>query len=168
MRTLLLLVGILFLVGCGYKPSAHFIKKIFDGPIFVEVVVSPKEPENAATLKDDLHRMVLRRFKGELTDDSNAKNKIVASYGGTSFEPVGYDGNGYITRYKVAVTIAFTLITPKGRFDKAITAYREKDIQGSSQFISTVRTEAIREGMESAIDEFMAFVSAKGALEGGS
>jgi outer membrane lipopolysaccharide assembly protein LptE/RlpB len=168
MRTLLLLVGILFLVGCGYKPSAHYIKNIFDGSIFVDVRVSPKEPENATFLKDELHRMVLRRFKGELTDNSNAKNKIIASYNRTKFEPVGYDGNGYITRYKVTVMIDFTLITPKGRIKKTIVAYREKDIQGSSQFISTVRNEAIREGMEGAIDEFMAFVSAKGALEGGS
>ncbi len=160
--SLILLLGLM--AGCGYKPSAHYIKNLFDDDIYVEVKVSSKEPENATYLKDDLHRMIIRRFKGNVTDKANARNRITASYNATRFDPSGYDKNGYVTRYKVTVVINFTLVTSKGVIRKTISAYKEQDISGSSQFISAVRVEAIRGGMERALDEFLSYVSAQGAL----
>ena len=41
----------------------------------------------------------------------------------------------------------------------------ESDIQASSLTSSALRTEAIREGLEKALDEFLAYVSAKGMLK---
>jgi len=88
MKKILLTLSFILLVGCGYKPSAHYIKNVIDGSIYVSIIVDAKEPENAAYIKDALHQMILTRFKGSLASKETAQNFIVASYEGTSFTPI--------------------------------------------------------------------------------
>jgi len=150
-------------VGCGYKPSAHYIKNIISGSVFVDVKVDPKEPENAAYVKDALHQMILTRFKGSLAPKKEASNLIVASYKGTSFNPVSYS-NGYITRYRAEIKMEFELVTPKGRFVRHIKSEVEENINASSRLSSALRIEAIKRGMAKALDQFLAYASTQGLL----
>ncbi len=58
------------------------------------------------------------------------------------------------------------MLTKEGQIKKDIMAVRvESDIQASSLASSTLRTEAIRKGLQKALDEFLAYVSAKGMLK---
>jgi hypothetical protein len=50
---------------------------------------------------------------------------------------------------------------------KTISSIVESDIQESSLDSSVLRTEAIRIGLGKALDEFLAYVSAKGMLKEG-
>jgi len=164
MKKILLAISLLILVGCGYKPSAHYIKKVFDDTIFVDVRVSRAEPENAVYVKDALHRMVITRFKGKIVPKKEADDILIASYEGTEFSPVSYDSNGYITRYKVTVRMKFEMKTKKSTIKRSISAYVEEDIHASSTLSSSLRILAIRKGMEKALDQFLAFAASKGAL----
>lgn len=141
----------LLLVGCGYKPSAKYIQNIIAGSVYVDVQVDPKEPENAAYIKDALHQMILTRFKGSLAPKEKASNLIIASYEGTSFNPVSYE-NGYITRYRADIKMEFELKTPNGSFKRSIRSEVEENINASSRLSSALRIEAIRLGMSKALD----------------
>ncbi len=152
----------LLLVSCGYKPSSQLIKKTFDDNIYVEVVVDRAEPENAPFIKDELNRLVYTRFKGRVTSKEQAGSTIRISYSGTTFTPLAYE-NGYISRYRSNVHVNFDMNTKKGRIKKNIVAIVESDIQAGSVDSSAVKIEAIRVGMGKALDEFMAYVSAKSA-----
>ncbi|HSR73244.1 MAG TPA: LPS assembly lipoprotein LptE [Sulfurovum sp.] len=163
---LLTLILALLLDGCGYKPSAQAIKSIFSDKIYVEVEVDRVEPENAPFLKDEMNRMVYTRFKGHLVPKEYADTKILISYAGTTFTPLTY-ANGYISRYRATVTVRFDLTTPKGNETKVITAIYESEIKESSLQSMTLRIEAIRKAMEKALDEFLAYASAKGTLSAG-
>ncbi len=163
MKRYITIAIVLFLVGCGYKPSAHYIKNIIDGSVSVEVKVDPKEPENAAYVKDALHQMILTRFKGSIAPKGKASNHIVASYEGTSFNPVSYE-NGYITRYRAEIKMDFELITPNGSFKKDIRSEVEENINASSRLSSALRIEAIKLGMAKALDQFLAYASTQGVL----
>lgn len=161
--TIVTVFAVLLLVGCGYKPSAHYIQHIMQGSVYVEIQVDPQEPENAAYVKDALHQMILTRFKGSLAPKNQATNFIVASYEGTSFNPVSYS-NGYITRYRADIQMEFELRTPNRVFKRSIKSEVEENINASSRLSSALRIEAIRQGMAKALDQFLAYASTQGLL----
>jgi len=157
-KLFLFFIVILFFTGCGYKPSSYAIATVFDDAIFVEVEVSGAEPENAPFVKDELNRMIYLRFKGRVASKEEAKNYIKVRYEGSDFTPLAYK-DGYITHYRINVRVYFDMLTKEGKSTKTITAFVDRDIQSSSLTFSTLRTQAIKIGLEKALDEFFAYVS---------
>ncbi len=157
--TLLILATVL-LSACGYKPSSHMIKNMFADSVYVEVVVDRVEPENAPYVKDEMNRLVYTRFKGKIVPKNQAQSQIRISYNGSTFTPLAYE-DGYVIRYRANIKVRFDMLTKKGRMKKNISTIFESDIQASSLTSSTLRTEAIRKGLEKALDEFLAYVSAR-------
>ena len=159
---LLSVIALVIMTSCGYKPSSQLIKDTFADTVYVDVVVDKIEPENAPYLKDEINRLVYTRFNGRVASKKKAKSQIRVAYGGSTFIPVAYK-DGYITRYRANVKVDFDMLTKKGRFQKTISTIIESDIQSSSLASSSLRTEAIRKGLGKALDEFLAYVSAKSA-----
>lgn len=163
----LVAIIVLFMMGgCGYKPSSHYIKNVFDDTVYVDVIVSHAEPENAVYVKDALHNMVIARFGGKVVPKAQAESVITASYNGTSFTPISYDSNGYITRYRADVRVKFDIKTTKSKKNlrRSIKGIVEENISASSTLSSNLRIEAIRTGMARALDQFLAYVASQGAL----
>ena len=152
------------ITACGYKPSSHAINKIFDESVYVDVVVDRAEPENAPYIKDEINRMVYKRFKGKVTSDPHAKSRLRVSYSGSTFQPLSYDSDGYVTRYRAQIKVKFDMVTKQGEMSKTIVAVHESDVRESSLQSSALRTEAIAIGVSKALNEFLAYVSAKGTL----
>jgi hypothetical protein len=155
--------SLLSITACGYKPSSHAIKNSFSENLSVEVVVDRVEPENAPFLKDEMNRMVYTRFKGRVVPKSMAQNHIRITYGGSTLTPLSYE-EGYVTRYQINLSVTFEMVTKEGEETKVIHTIDEADIHASSLDASTLRIEAIRRAMAKALDEFLAYVSAKGTL----
>lgn len=163
-KIVILSVSIFIFTACGYKPSSHMIKNIFAHTVFVEVIVDRVEPENAPFVKDEMNRLIYTHFKGRVVSKEKAESKIRITYSGSTFTPLSYE-NGYVTRYRANIRVGFDMLTKDGKVKKNINAIHEADIQASSLSSSTLRTEAIRKGLEKALDEFLAYVSAKGMLK---
>ena len=158
-------VSVVFLISaCGYKPSSHMIKNVFSDTVYVEVAVDRAEPENAPYVKDEMNRLIYTRFKGRVVSKEEAQSQIRISYAGSTFTPLAYE-DGYVTRYRANIRVKFDMVNKQGRETKTITSIVESDIQASSLTSSALRTEAIRTGLEKALDEFLAYVSAKGMLK---
>ena len=153
--------SILLISGCGYKPSSHAIKNTFSENVSVEVVVDRVEPENAPFIKDEMNRMIYTRFKGHVVPKAMAENHIRITYDGGTFTPLSYE-DGYVTRYQVNLNVKFDLVTKQGKESKTIHTIDEADIHASTLDASTLRIEAIRRALAKALDEFLAYVSAKG------
>ncbi len=157
---------VLLVSACGYKPSSHMIQNVFSDTVYVEVIVDRAEPENAPFLKDEMNRLVYTRFKGQVVAKEQAQSQIRLSYAGSSFTPLAYK-DGYVTRYRANIRVKFDMVNKEGKVSKTISSIVESDIQESSLDSSVLRTEAIRKGLAKALDEFMAYVSAKGMLKEG-
>ena len=158
-------VSVVFLISaCGYKPSSHMIKNVFSDTVYVEVAVDRAEPENAPYVKDEMNRLVYTRFKGRVVSKEEAQSQIRISYAGSTFIPLAYT-DGYVTRYRAVIRVKFDMVNKQGKESKTITSIVESDIQASSLTSSALRTEAIRTGLGKALDEFLAYVSAKGMLK---
>jgi uncharacterized lipoprotein YehR (DUF1307 family) len=158
------LLSAFLLSACGYKPSSHFIRHMFNETIYVEVEVDRVEPENAPFLKDEMNRLVYHRFNGHIVPKAQASSQIYVSYKGSTFTPLTYE-DGYVTRYRANVKVDFTMITLQGKLSKTIISSVESDIPSSSLASATLHTQAIKEGLSKALDEFLAYVSAKSARE---
>ena len=163
--SLLILTAVL-LTACGYKPSSHMIKNVFNDTIYVEVNVDRAEPENAPFVKDEMNRIVYTRFKGRVVSKEQAESQIRISYAGSTFDPLSYDNNGYVSRYRANVRVRFDMLTKQGRVIKNISSVVESDIHNSALNSSALKTEALSKGLEKALDEFIAYVSVKGLLQG--
>lgn len=163
-KTLFIFVGMLFIVSCGYKPSVHAIKNVFTDKIYVEVNVDRVEPENAPFVKDEMNRLVYNRFKSRVTSKEESTSSIIVSYSGSTFYPLAFS-EGYVTRYRAYINVQFDMKTKDGNMKKSIRSIVESDIEASSLESSTLRTEAIRTGLEKGLDEFLAFIAAKGTTK---
>ena len=161
--SLLALIALL-LVSCGYKPSSHVIRNVFSDKVYVKVIVDRVEPENAPFVRDEMNRMVYTRFKGRVVSKEEAQSEIRISYAGSTFMPLSY-ANGYVTRYMVNVRLHFDMLTKDARVTKDITSMVESDIEASSLASTSIKIEALRRGLEKAMDEFLAYASAKGMLK---
>lgn len=160
----LLILAVMLLTACGYKPSSHVIQNVFSDTVYVEVIVDRAEPENAPFLKDEMNRLVYTRFKGRIVSKEQAQSQIRISYAGSTFTPLAYR-DGYVTRYRVDVNVKFDMVNKEGKLSRTISTIVEADIQQSSLVSSVLRIEAIREGLAKALDQFLAYVSAKGMLK---
>ena len=163
MRIFIMALGVFLFTACGYKPSSHYIKEIFTETVYVEVAVDAIEPENAPFIKDEMNRLVYTRFKGRVVSKEAAESKIYVNYRGTTYTPLAYE-DGYVTRYRADIRVNFKMETKEGVISKRMHSRVESDIQASSLTSSTLRTDAIRRGLAKALDEFSAYVSAKGLL----
>ena len=155
---------VLLVSACGYKPSSHMIQNLFSDTVYVEVMVDRVEPENAPFLKDEMNRLVYTRFKGRVVSKEQAQSQIRLSYAGSTFTPLAYK-DGYITRYRANIRVKFDMVNKEGKVSKTISSIVESDIQQSSLASSELRIEAIRIGLEKALDQFLAYASAKGMLK---
>lgn len=162
--SLLTIITLVMITACGYKPSSHMIKNVFADTVYVEVVADRVEPENAPFVKDELNRMVYTRFKGKVVPKAQAESQLRVTYAGSTFTPLSYV-DGYVTRYSANIRVRFDMVTKQGKITKNISTIHEADIQASSLYSSALRIEAIRKGLEKALDEFLAYVSAKGMLD---
>ena len=155
---------VMVLTACGYKPSSHMIKNVFSDTVYVEVKVDRVEPENAPYIKDEMNRLIYTRFKGKVVPKKEAQSQIIISYSGSTFIPLAYE-DGYVTRYLANIRVKFDMVNKLGREQKTITSIVESDIQASSLTSSALRIQAIRIGLAKGLDEFLAYVSAKGMLK---
>jgi hypothetical protein len=159
------ILWMILLTACAYTPSSHLTKKLFSDNVYVEVHVDKVEPENAPFVKDEMNRIVYNRFKGHIVNDKKlADSQIYVNYAGSTFYPLTYR-DGYVTRYRVRVRVRFTMITPKGTLRKTISTVYDADIQESALTSSTLRIEAIKKGLEKALDEFLAYASAQSMVK---
>lgn len=140
------------------------IQHIFPDTVYVEVIVDRVEPENAPYVKDEMNRLVYTRFKGRVVSKEEAQSRIRLSYAGSTFIPLSYK-NGYVTRYRANIRVKFDMVNKEGKVSKTISSIVDADIQESSLTSYALRTEAIRIGLGKALDEFLAYVSAKGMLK---
>ena len=154
-----------FVTACGYKPASYYSRVFLKNRIYTKVYVDRTEPENAPYLKDALNDIVINRFGAASVSKKEADTKIYVHYEGSDFRPLSYK-DGYVTRYRVYVHMRFKIET-KGRapFYKTVNSMYDTDIDENALNSSVLRIAAIRKGMQKALDEFVAFASAKGILE---
>jgi len=151
------------ITGCGYKPVAQYGRELLPDPVYVEVRLSGKEPQHGVYLKDELLRLLRNRFHERVTTEpARAVSRLRVERYRISYDPLLYDRDGYVTRYRAKVTIDLSLRNPKGTLKKIVTATEDVNVQPGSLLSSEARDEAVRAAIRKAMDQFVAYAAQKG------
>jgi hypothetical protein len=130
--------------------------------IFIDVIVDNVEPQSAIHIKDEMRKVIYSRFHSRVVSQDKADSKILI-HSSVTITPLSFDNNGFVTKYRINLKIKFQVDSKrKGKFSKTIHTTYESDIEERGKNQSTLRTEAIENGLSSAIDEFVAYLAIKG------
>lgn len=175
MKTLLNLIAVFLLVGCGYKPVSKISQDILGDRIWVDVVMSKTDPQNTVAIKDSIRAGMIERLGKDLADKEDADTTILASIRSLSFSPILYDQFGYVTAYKADLTVLYNVkfsnsqtkdILTSGEYDFKITK-RVKNRRYTDSVISDKdRYEAIKNASSEAFSEFISKLAIEGLKNG--
>lgn len=166
MKILYLLVAFL-LLGCGYKPSSLYTKRVLSENIHVDATISRSDPKNSVLIKDAVNEAVVGRFGAKLSDKKSADTNLVVSIGSVSFSPTVYNEDGYVIAYKATVTLNSSFKDDKGEVKKFSTVGEFNfPIEANSVISDTKRFEAIKNASRDAINEIVSKISIMGIMRG--
>lgn len=154
---------LLFVVGCGYTPASKEARKIVGTRLFVEVLVSLEDPENAVLIKDATRKAVITRFHASLVPKAQALTFLLVDLSSISFTALQYDSNGYVIVYRANIVLKVTR-TKTGE-EKSYVAKGNHDftIEPNAIITDAQRFDSIRSGSLKALDSFVAQVGAEGS-----
>ncbi len=157
----------LLLIGCGYKPSSVYTKKVLGKNIHVNVNISRKDPKNSVLIKDAVNEAVVGRFDAKLVKKKDADTDVVVSIGSVSFTPLSYDKDGYVISYKTKVVLNASYKTGNGN-SQAFSTSGEFDfpITANSVISDTKRFEAIKYASKDAVNEIISKITIMGIMNG--
>lgn len=159
-----LVIATLLLTACGYKPSSQYCHAIIGQNVYTEVEVSLSDPENAVLVKDALKRALYTRLKSKSTRKRDAESSIYVAYDNIRFVPLQYNKNGFVVYYQAHITLGFTFIKGEKKEKRQIVGRFEFPIRPSAIISNDLRFKAIEQGSIKALDQFIAYLSAKGVL----
>ena len=162
-----LTVASLLLTACGYKPSSHYSKQIIGENVYTEVEVSLSDPENAVLIKDALNKALYTRLKSKSSRKRDADSSIYVAYDNIRFVPLQYNKNGFVVHYQAYITLGFTFVKGDVNEKRQIIGRYEFPIRPSAIISNDLRFKAIEHGSIKALDQFIAYLSAKGLLKHG-
>ena len=155
---------LLIFTACGYKPSAHFTPKVIGEKVYTEVDVSLSDPENSVLIKDALNRALYSRLKSLATTKAEAESRIFVSYESIKFRPLQYDKNGYVVQYQAYIRLKFRFEKGNQQEERLIMGRYEFPIRPSAIISNDLRFKAIERGSIHALDQFIAYLAAKGLV----
>lgn len=162
-KTIGVFLVLIFVAGCGYMPASKQARKVVGEKIFVEVIVSLQDPENAVLIKDAARKAVVTRFHSSLVPQAEAKTTLWVELSSISFSALQYDTNGYVIVYRANIN---TRVTRRTKTEKksynAIGSY-DFTIEPNAVITDNQRFEAIRRASLKALDSFIAQMGAEGS-----
>ncbi len=148
------------LVACGYKPVSHYTRQTIASPLYLQVVLSKKEPDSGLVLTDTLRTAIRYRLKIPTTSSvDTAASRLKVHYDKISYTALAYDENGYVERYRVNMVTTFLLQTEKGITRREIHTTHEADVTPSALASSRAKEEAIKACSLKAVDQFVAYLA---------
>ncbi len=154
----------IFVIGCGYKPSATIIPQTIGESVYTEVKVSLSDPENSILIKDALNSALYSRLKRRITTKKEANSIIRVEYRDIQFTPLQYNKNGYVTYYQANINLKFQFIKNGQIYKRLITGKYSFPIRPSAIISTSLRFEAIKKGSIKALDQFIAYLTTLGAI----
>ena len=166
LKLFFLLLLLLELSGCGYKPSSHYSRKVIGEKVSTNVVISAQDPENTVLLKDAVDRAIIETLHQSLVDRQVADTHLDFAITEPSYTPIQYNANGFVIAYRATIVLKITRETKdmkkrysaKGTYDFAIAP--------NAVITDQERFDAIKFSTQKAIDSFIAQVSAEGSKVG--
>lgn len=145
---------LLVFAGCSYKPVTVWTKEALGDQVYVEVAVSPTDPENTVFIKDAVMQAVRTELGSSLSTKEASRSQIYVKLQSVSFAPMQRDGQGYVVSYRTTTSLSFQVYDRDGQ-TKSFSTSGSYDfaIEPSSVISESKRFESIKESSAKAIDQ---------------
>ena len=161
----IIVLSLIVLYGCGYKPMTEYTKNVFTDRVYVDVDIYLRDPENALLVKDALNEAVVSRFNSKLVKKSDATTRLKVKFEHVTFSPIQYDSNGYAIFYRAKVTLNISYDSNGNKGQERVAGYYDFPIEPNAVISDSKRFESIRFGAQKALDSFISRIAMRGAVE---
>ncbi len=158
----LLLVSILFLASCGYRPSAYYAKQELGKDLFVRLDVVPSDPKNSVLVKDAVTKILIQRVGSNMVNSESQADIIMdLKISRVSLSTLQYDKDGNNKLYKVRVAIGVKYFDKSTSKTKSFTVDGEYDfeIDKYNTINDAQRFEAISKASDMAVNDLLSRVA---------
>lgn len=163
MNFLALLIALMLMAGCGYFPASHYAQKVVGESVSTEVVISMEDPQNTVIIKDAVDTAVITKFRTSLVARGLSKTHLKFTITSVGLTPLRYDTNGYVITYRTTVAMGIDRTSIENRAHYNVSGVYDFDIEPNAIVSDQARFEAIRQGAQKGIDNFVAQIAAQGA-----
>ena len=165
LRLITLLLFILTLSSCGYKPSSKYARDVLGNSISTSLTVSLEDPANSVIVKDAVDRAIIEVFHASLMDKRHAKTHLEIAISTPSYTPLQYDSQGFIISYRATITLSIKRISQFVQKNYTSTGTYDFSIEPNAVLTDQQRFDAIKFSSIKAIGAFVAQVSAEGSRQ---
>ena len=158
-----LLMLILFLGACGYKPSSKYARSVIGSKIYTHVTISALDPQNTVLIKDAVDSAIVEIFHASLTDKAHADTTLNFSLTPPSYSPIQYNADGYIVAYRAKIVLKIARESKNIKKSYTATGTYDFSVVPNAVITDQERFDAIKFSAIKAISSFVAQVSAEGS-----
>ncbi len=157
--------AVVLFASCGYKPSAKYAREALGQKVSTNVFISKEDPENAVLVKDAIDAALIDVFHASLTDRTHSDTHLDISLSNPRYSPIQYDANGFVTAYRMRVTLWIKSYRDGQRKSYTTAGYYDFAVEPNAVVTDQQRFEAIRNAAQKAISVFVAKISSEGARQ---
>ena len=163
MKVFILIIVLILMNACGYKPSSKYARSVVGTKINTHVTISAQDPQNTVLIKDAVDSAIVEIFHASLTDKAHADTRLSFSLNPPSYSAIQYNTDGYIIAYRA--TIILRISRESKNIKKQYTAKGTYDFSVVPNAVITdqERFDAIKFSAIKAISSFVAQISAEGS-----
>ena len=162
-KIFVILVAIITLSSCGYKPSAKYAREVLGAKISTQVIVSQTDPENSVIVKDAVDRAIIEVFHASLSDRKHASSHLTIKISEPAYSALQYDTNGYIISYRATITLSIIRESKDTKKTYSSKGTYDFSVDPNAVLTDQQRFDAIKFSSIKAISAFVAQVSAEGS-----
>jgi len=161
-RVFVLVLGMLLLSSCGYKPSAKFSREIVGEKISTSVVISAQDPENTVVIKDAVDSAIIQVFHASLSEHKDADTHLAISISEPSYSPIQYNSDGYVISYRATIVLGIMRESKGIKKEYSTKGTYDFSVVPNAVLTDQERFDAIKFSSFKAISAFVAKISAEG------
>lgn len=174
MRFFVTLILAFSLFGCGYQPVAKITQNLIGENVFVDVIISKRDPQNTVAIKDSVRETIIKRLGRNLVPRKDADTIIIASISSLTFSSISSDIYGYTTAYKANLGVNYRVefkdgsiknIQTSGDYDFSVSKKIKNSNYSDSVISDTDRFNAIKNASEQSFDEFVSKLAMQGVKD---
>ncbi|MDA7817638.1 hypothetical protein N9A28_05565 [Sulfurimonas sp.] len=158
-----LFIMVVLFSACGYSPSSKFAKATLGDKISTSIIVSEEDPQNSVIIKDAVDLAIIKVFQASLVERGQGDTHLSIKMGVPSYSPVIYDANGYVTGYRMNMSLNIKSSNSGKSNQYQVRGTHDFSVAPNAIVTDQQRFEAIDISTQKAIRAFLAKVSADGA-----
>lgn len=162
-KSMVLLLMLMDLTACGYKPSSQYARAVVGEKVSTSVIISAEDPENTVVIKDAVDSAIIQIFHASLVDKSESDSHLTFSISEPTYAPIQYNSDGYVISYRANLVLS-TFRESKGKSKRyQSTGTYDFSVDPNAVLTDQQRFDAIKYSAQKAISSFVAQISAEGS-----